>query len=337
MCPEGGSLPSPASSPSTPQGLPMTITRLVTAPLRRLAEPARKRVADAAVAPFGHAPYPLAETLSYRGDPGLLGPGSVSWMIIGDAAAFVGGIRGLLIQAAHPEVVAGVGDHSRYRQDPLGRLSRTSSYVTATTYGAMPEVEQAIDQVRRIHRIVSGVSSRGIPYDAGDPALSAWVHNALTDSFLAAHQAYGARRLQPGEADRFVAEQARIGALLGSDPLPATATELSGWITDHRDLAPSPEMRDAVEFLTDPPLPATLWIGYKALLEAALAITPPRLRRILGVTPAPGAGAIGDASVFGLQWALGASPSWKAALIRSGAAVPDHLFKQPVRAAPPPP
>jgi uncharacterized protein (DUF2236 family) len=315
----------------------MTIAHLATAPLRRLTEPARRRIAVAAVTPFGHAPYPLLDTLSYDGDPGMLGPGSVSWMVIGDAAAFVGGIRGLLIQAAHPEVVAGVGDHSRYRQDPLGRLSRTSSYVTATTYGAMPEVEQAVAQVRRIHRIVSGVSSRGVAYDAGDPALSAWVHNALTDSFLAAHRAYGAQPLEPAEADRFVVEQARIGALLGSDPLPQSASELSRWVTDHPDLAPSPAMRDAVEFLTDPPLPATLWLGYKALLEAALAITPPRLRHILDVAPAPGAGAIGRASVTALQWALGASPSWKAALIRNGAPVPEHLFKQPVRATRPPP
>ena len=39
----------------------------------------------------------------------------------------------------HPEVVAGVADHSRYREDPLGRLSRTSAYVTAASFGAMPE------------------------------------------------------------------------------------------------------------------------------------------------------------------------------------------------------
>ena len=176
-----------------------------------------------ATSPFGHAPYPLARTLEYQGDPGLLGPGSVSWTVIGDVAAFVGGIRGLLIQAAHPEVVAGVGDHSRYREDPLGRLSRTSSYVTATTYGAMPEVEQAVAQVSRIHRIVSGVSSRGIPYDAGDAGFSAWVHNALTDSFLTAHLVYGGIELSSDDADRFVIEQQAVGALLGSDPMPGSA------------------------------------------------------------------------------------------------------------------
>lgn len=311
----------------------MQLPEVARAPLGWLTAPVRRRVAAAALAPFGHAPYPLVDTLDYERDPGLLGPDSVSWMVIGDPAAFVGGIRGLLIQAAHPEVVAGVGDHSRYRQDPLGRLSRTSSYVTATTYGATPEVEDAIAQVRRMHRVVSGISSRGLPYDATDPALSAWVHNALTDSFLTAHQRYGAEGLSPDEADRFVAEQARIGALLGADPTPQTADELANWIQHHPDLAASPEMTDAVDFLTDPPLQSSLWLGYRTLLEAAVAITPERLRRILGIAPAPGAGAIGDAAVGGLRWALGYSPSWKLALIRSGASVPEGLFKQPVRAA----
>ncbi|HEY6634681.1 MAG TPA: oxygenase MpaB family protein, partial [Acidimicrobiia bacterium] len=69
---------------------------------------------------FEHAPYPLEHTRDHPGDPGLLGPESVSWRLLADPAAFVGGLRGLLIQAAHPEVVAGVGDHSRYRDDPFG-------------------------------------------------------------------------------------------------------------------------------------------------------------------------------------------------------------------------
>ena len=181
-----------------------------------------------ATSPFGHAPYPLAHTLDYEGDPGLLGPGSVSWLVIGDVATFVGGIRALLLQSAHPEVVAGVGDHSRYREDPLGRLSRTSAYVTATTYGAIPEVEAAVAQVRRIHRIVEGTSSRGRPYDADDPGFSAWVHNVLTDSFLVAHQTFGALRLDEQDQDQFVLEQTRVGELLGADPMPESAARAGG-------------------------------------------------------------------------------------------------------------
>ena len=43
---------------------------------------------------------------------------------------------------------------------------------------------------------------------------------ALTDSFLAAYQAYGPDALTPDEADRFVGEQAQIGRLLDADPVP---------------------------------------------------------------------------------------------------------------------
>ena len=76
---------------------------------------------------FAHAPYPLDTTGRYAGDAGLFGPDSITWPVIGDASVFVGGIRALLVQAAHPEVVAGVFDHSRFREDPLGRLGRTSA------------------------------------------------------------------------------------------------------------------------------------------------------------------------------------------------------------------
>lgn len=306
----------------------MGVGKSVRTSTEGLVEAVRRRIAASATSPFGHAPYPLANTLDYPGDPGLIGPGSVSWTVIGDVAAFVGGIRGLLIQAAHPEVVAGVGDHSKYQEDPLGRLSRTSAYVTATTYGAMPEVDAAVSRVRRIHRVVSGVSSRGIPYDAADPGFSAWVHNALTDSFLTAHLTFGGIGLTAVEADRFVSEQARVGALLGTDPMPATRGQLSDWIVNHPDLAPSPVMSEAVAFLTDPPLDPVLKLGYKALRDAALVTIPDRLLDILGLRRPPSGLALGRVAVTTLRWALGYSPTWRLALTRCGAEVPEGLFKQ---------
>ena len=297
-------------------------------PLERLIESLRERVVASAVAPFAHAPYPLRNSLDYRGDPGLLGPGSTSWKVMADPATFVGGIRGLLIQAAHPEVVAGVGDHSRYRDDPLGRLSRTASYVTATTYGALPEVDQAVAQVNRIHRIVRGVSSRGVGYDAEDPGFSAWVHNALTDSFLTAHSVYGGVSLSSDDADRFVLEQTRVGALLGADPMPESALALSSWIAGHPELDYSSEMDEAIQFLTDPPLEPGLRISYKILMEAAVATMPMRIRQILGLTRVPGAIRVGRTAVAGLRWAMGYSPTWHLALVRCGAPIPEGMFRR---------
>jgi uncharacterized protein (DUF2236 family) len=295
----------------------------------------RGRIAAAAGGLFSHGDYPLARTLDYQGDPGLFGPGSVTWPVVGDTAVFVGGIRALLVQAAHPEVAAGVADHSRYRQDPLGRLTRTAAYVTATSFGAMPEVEQAVAVVRRRHRPVTGQSGRGQPYDAADPALAAWVHNSLTDSFLAAYRAYGARPCPAADADRYVAEQRRVGALLDAGPLPETAAGLAGWISGHPALAPSAAGREAIEFLRRPPLPAAIRLAYGWLLRAAAATLPDRIREITGVATRPGDLQLGIAAVTALRWSLGSSPDWQLALARTGSpAPPGARFRRPMPQAP---
>lgn len=290
----------------------------------------RDRVVGSTTELFSHGPQPLEHTLDHMGDPGLLGPESVSWPVIGDATAFVGGIRALLVQTAHPEVVAGVEQHSRYRTDPLGRLTRTSAYVTETTYGAMAEVDTAVATVRSAHAPVEGHSERGKAYSAGNPAMAAWVHNVLTDSFLAAFQAYGPRRLTPSEADRFVAEQTRVGALLGAAPLPDTAETLSRWVCEHAAIEPSAAQQEAISFLRKPPLPLPVRVGYELLFRAAVATLPARIASVIGLEAGDHDAMVGGAAVRSLRWALGSSPSWHVALVRSGACVPDGLFRQPL-------
>ncbi|MEM8905507.1 MAG: oxygenase MpaB family protein [Actinomycetota bacterium] len=298
--------------------------------LRRVIDAARDRVVATTTGLFSHGPVPLEHTLEHVDDPGLLGPDSVSWRVIGDAAAFVGGIRALLVQTAHPEVAAGVADHSTYREDPLGRLSRTSVYVTETTYGARAEVDAAVAVVRRVHAPVRGASPRGRPYAASTPELAAWVHNSLTDSFLTAYRHFGATPLSDDDADRFVVEQRGIGELLGAAPLPSTAEELSAWLRDHPDLAGSPGQLEAVDFLRRPPLPWPVLVPYRLMFAAAAATVPERLREIIGIEERPGAERVGQLMIRFLRWALGSSPSWHLALVRAGAPIPDGRFRQPL-------
>jgi len=279
---------------------------------------------------FSHGPTPLEHTMEYQGDPGLLGPGSVSWTVISDSSVFVGGIRALVVQTAHAEVVAGVEDHSSYRTDPLGRLSRTAAYVTETTFGAMPEVDAAVRAVRHAHQPVHGTSERNRPYSASRPEMAAWVHNVLTDSFLNAYQAFGPKPLSTDEADRFVAEQTKVGALLGASPLPPTASELTNWIVNHPDRERTRGQQSAIEFLSRPPLSPVVKVGYHLLFDAAVTTIPAELRSQLDLEPSPRLALVGKRAVQSLRWSLGASPTWQLALVRSGAPVPPNLFRRSI-------
>ena len=64
----------------------------------------------------------LAKVLRIAPDPGLFGPGSVTWKVHADPLLGLGGLRALLLQAAHPLAMAGVSEHSEFRADPWGRL-----------------------------------------------------------------------------------------------------------------------------------------------------------------------------------------------------------------------
>ncbi len=278
----------------------------------------RQRVIASTQGLFSHGDYPLAGTLAYRGDPGLFGPGSATWTVVGDTSVFVGAIRALLLQAAHPEVAAGVFEHSRYHQDPLGRLTRTESYVTATSFGAMPEVEAAVARVRRRHGPIHGFSHRGRAYDASDPGLDAWVHNSLTDSFLTAFRMYGSQPCPDALADRYVAEQVRVGRLLGADPLPETALALGNWLSTHPDLGPSPGSAEAVSFLRRPPLPLGVRSVYALLFRAAVPTLPASVLEAIGVRARRGDAEMGHFVVRILRGALGASADWDLALRRTG-------------------
>src|ERR1700759_4705513 len=68
-------------------------------------------------------------------DDGFFGPGSVTWRLNADLSAPVSGLRALLLQALHPLAMAGVDQHSQWRDDPGARFASPSAYVLTTTFG----------------------------------------------------------------------------------------------------------------------------------------------------------------------------------------------------------
>ena len=133
--------------------------------------------------------------------------------------------------------MAGVAQHSNYRDAPLDRLANTSRYVGTTIYGTQDDARHAVAMVKRVHERVTGVAPDGRPYHANDPHLLTWVHSTLVDSFLRAYRRYGAHRLSDADADRYVDEQAVLAELFGAEPAARSVAELrasAGRDTHHR-------------------------------------------------------------------------------------------------------
>ena len=256
---------------------------------------------------------PPALEVATIADPGLFGPDSVTWRIHADRSMLIGGLRALLLQVLHPLAMAGVAQHSSYREDPLGRLARTGRFVAATTYGTSAEAERAIRTVRGVHERVRGTASDGRPYVATDPALLAWVHNVEVESFLVAYRLYGSAPLTSADADRYVAEMTEVARRLGATDLPETASGLSGWIDSVPELAMTREARDAVRFLVLRSLPVRMLPTYAVVAAAAADLLPLRRRLSLGLWPVPLADPFvvrpaASALLALLGWALGPPP-----------------------------
>jgi uncharacterized protein (DUF2236 family) len=232
-------------------------------------------------------------------DDGFFGPASVTWRLHADLSAPVSGLRALLLQALHPLAMAGVDQHSHWRDDPGGRFASTSAYVLTTTFGDRAAARAAADRVRHIHEHVRGTDPvTGKPYAAGDPALLIWVHAGLVESGLAAAAAYGVT-LTAAEQDQYVAEMTAAAELVGVPPgrAPASVAELDAYFEAVRpQLATSTSTDDTAAYLlgmpdVEPEL-ADVW----PVLAAASAASLPGWARAMyrfgasGSSPGPGRG-----------------------------------------------
>jgi len=226
-------------------------------------------------------------------DAGLFLPTDAPWVVHGDLATLIGGIRALLMQALHPGTLAGVANHSRYETDPLGRLAGTTRWLTVTTFGSIQAIDDEANRVNRMHQRVMGnfITGNGENrnYQAADPDLLLWVHIAFTNSFLTAHELYGAEAI-PGGADNYVAQWAKSVTRLGLSHAPMTKAELDQTLLDYytrNELAISESTEKVISFIQNPPLPKVASLVYALLYQAAVASIPNPYRDLLKLKAMP--------------------------------------------------
>ena len=228
-----------------------------------------------------------AQQMAIGNDVGLFGPDSAVWEVHGCIATLVGGIRALLMQAAHPAALTGVAEHSAYDTDPLGRLERTTRWLTITSFGSTEAIEIEARRVRQMHKRVEGIfedkTGSHVSYSASDPRFLLWVHCAFTDSFLRAHEELG-YPLSQG-ADRYVNEWAKSAQPLGLTDAPHSKQELQHVMaTFAREevtrIAMTPPI---VGFILRPPFSRGGLFVYRILANAAISTIDEPFLSVLGL------------------------------------------------------
>lgn len=258
------------------------------------------------------------------GDPGLFGPDSVIWRVHGDFPSMLcGGISALLLQMLHPSALAGVWDHSNFREDMLGRLRRTSQFIAVTTFGNRHDAELLIERIKRIHLRVSGVDNYGQPYAASDPRLLTWVHVAETSAFLAAHLRFKNPQLSLAQQDRYYDEAALIAEALGAEAVPKSVAAVARYLQSMRgELRYDARTAEVTRLLRDAPAPS--WQAKPAMrvmLQSGMALLPDWAQAMSGYRFSPLSRTLLDAEMQllakTLRWSI-TRGAWHRAMLRMG-------------------
>ncbi len=244
------------------------------------------------------------------GEPAIGAPDSVAWRIFKNpVATYIGGVTAVILELAEPRVRTGVWEHSGFRKDPLRRLRRTGLAAMVTIYGARSTAAAMIAGVGRMHDRVRGETPRGETYSANDPELLNWVQATAAFGFLQAYHVYAAP-LPLADRDRYYRDGEVVASLYGATRPPRSEAELEALFLAMRPrLEASPIIFEFLRIMrTARILPPLLRPVQPLLVRAAVSLTPPSVRDLLG---------LGDA--YGLR-------AWEGVLVRQGGALADRIM-----------
>ena len=164
-------------------------------------------------------------------------PQSTLWQVDRELALLLGGGRALLMQLAHPKVAAGVAQHSNFRDDPLGRLTRTMSAMWSIVFDQGAPARATLERVSNVHERVHGTvppsepSHGGMAYDAFEQELLLWVHATLIDSALTAYELL-VKALPAEEKSRYYEDSKKLAQLFEIDDalVPASLPEFNAYM-----------------------------------------------------------------------------------------------------------
>lgn len=212
------------------------------------------------------------------------------------AVGLLYGQRALCIGALKPLNYVGTSLHTRGRDAPFQRLSRTGMMFETVFFGSCAQADQVLGAVRRMHERVEGTLPQdaghaypaGTRYSASDPELMLWTVAVIADSAQWFFERL-VRALRPEEKRTLWQEYLRFGELFGMprDGAPATYAEFRAWY--ERQLA-GDDLHLTAEALYmgrasafEIPMPATRMPAKWVHDIVMLGSLPPRVRDLYGL------------------------------------------------------
>jgi uncharacterized protein (DUF2236 family) len=110
--------------------------------------------------------------------PEPLGPDSLTWKIFGDWRGLLIALWAGSMQNMHPELGAGVEEHSRFFAERWQRLFRSLYPIGGVIYDG-PRAHQTALEVRGYHNTIKGVDKHGRRYHALNPDTYYWAHSTF--------------------------------------------------------------------------------------------------------------------------------------------------------------
>jgi len=246
-----------------------------------------------------------------REDDGLFAPDSIVRRVWAHPAAQAyGAYREALMSAVGPKSSSAIHTQSRYKDDPLGRIKRTTTFAASVILGTKAQAERASATVRQRHAHIGGVEPvTGEPYRLKAPFagtardrdrelfLSGYV--IIMESIPVTYDMF-CQRLTAAEHDRYWREIVPMAAQLGLEPedVPTSRAAVNAF---YRKIAPElalpPDGKQLYQDLVDvtrfkrklwPALPAQTLIVAQTLTtipdqfrDLMPSLVPKRLDRLL--------------------------------------------------------
>lgn len=225
-------------------------------------------------------------------DLGYFGPDSVSWQVHKEVTVLFGGARAVLMQAAHPLVIAGARATGFYERNPWKRLQRTLILTYTITFGTVAEAHAAAERINDVHERIHGTDDvTGLPYDALDPELLLYVHACLVDSALLFEE-LTVGKLDDAGRQRFHEEQMLAAELVRvpRETIPPTVPALRAYLQavyDSGILCATDSARTVADLFRDPPKDAEWRPVLRGVSRLAFGTLPPSLRAMFGIEHGP--------------------------------------------------